>query len=411
MVIEPDKPASGATASLGSITIDNPVAKRISRAEIALAKADVRARYFEFSEALNDMLATLDALAMANVANIRVTFDDVYDKQWVRTDGNEWQHRTRDEALVGKVLAYKKSVLHITDVVTPGFRISEPRITLMYQFLDGRGSEATPGQPRHVHGTYRTGAAPTRSSRNESCESAHSADAGEIPTLMRRLVAFCNTDRFSPTVQSAIALALFEAISPFDYHIDHMGRLLARAVLCRRGLIEHLACPLALHASKHRRGHYTLLEALDENDVRRGAMPKLVVGFLNSHLSEIMEGVKVSLWAMDAIEGLELSWRERMDSPRADSAVRAILDILPELPRFTLASMITRTGRSKSAVNAAIDQLELAGIVRRDGPARRNRVFVVPEMGALFTALRDRILPKGSATKAQGDAIPSVFRL
>lgn len=73
--------------------------------------------------------------------------------------------------------------------------------------------------------------------------------------------------------------------------------------------------------------------------------------------------------------------------------------------------MITRTGRSKSAVNAAIDQLELAGIVRRDGPARRNRVFVVPEMGALFTALRDRILPRGSATKAQGDAIPSVFRL
>lgn len=261
MVLDPDKPAPGAVATLGSITIDSPAARRVSQAEISLAKADIRACYFEFREALNDVLATLDALAMANVANIRATFDDVYDMQWVRARGDAQKTRSRDEALVGKVLAYKKSVLHITDVVTPGFRISEPRITLMYQFLDGRGGEATPGQPHHVHAAYRTGAAPTRSSRNEPCESAHSADAGEIPTLMRRLVAFCNTDRFSPTVQSAIALALFEAISPFDYHIDHMGRLLARAVLCRRGLIEHLACPLALHASKHRRGHYTLLEA------------------------------------------------------------------------------------------------------------------------------------------------------
>lgn len=411
MVIEPDKPASGATASLGSITIDNPVAKRISRAEIALAKADVRARYFEFSEALNDMLATLDALAMANVANIRVTFDDVYDKQWVRTDGNEWQHRTRDEALVGKVLAYKKSALYISEAVAPGFRISESRIAGMYQFLDGMHDPADLSHLRHASDVYRKGPAPARSPRGKSCENTLVAGAEEISALMGRLVDFCNADRLPPTVQSALALALFEAISPFDYHIDHMGRLLARAVLCRRGLTEHLACPLALHASKHRRGHYALLKALDENDARRGAIPKLVVGFLNSHLSEIMEGVKVSLWAMDAIEGLELSWRERMDSPRADSAVRAILDILPGIPRFTPASMIARTGRSKSAVNAAIDQLELAGIVRRDGPARRNRVFVVPEMGALFTALRDHILPRGSATKAQGDAIPSVFRL
>ena len=411
MVIDPDRPMSGATASLGSVTIDSPVARRVSQAEIALAKADVRARYFEFREALNDVLATLDALAMANVANIRVTFDDVYDRQWVRTDDGGHPHRTRDEALVGKVLAYKMSALYISGAVGPGFKISEPRIAGMYQLLDGTHEAAEPGRTRHASDVYRKGPAPARSPRGKSRENAPVAGAEEIPTLMGRLIDFCNTDRFPPTVQSALALALFEAISPFDYHIDHMGRLLARAVLCRRGLVEHLACPLALHASRHRRGHYALLEALDENDVRRGAMPKLVVGFLNSHLSEIMEGVKVSLWAMDAIEGLELSWRERMDSPRADSAVRAILDTLPSIPRFTMPAMVTKTKRSRSAVNAAIDQLEIAGIIRRDGPARRNRVFVVPDMDAMFAALRERVLPKGDAAKALENTIPSVFRL
>jgi hypothetical protein len=49
--------------------------------------------------------------------------------------------------------------------------------------------------------------------------------------------------------------------------------------------------------------------------------------------------------------------------PRADAAVWSLIDMLPAYPVLTAADAIADTGRSKSRVYDAIDQLVAAGVL------------------------------------------------
>ena len=71
-------------------------------------------------------------------------------------------------------------------------------------------------------------------------------------------------------------------------------------------------------------------------------------------------------------------WRARLRNtvnPRSDAAAWAIIDILPAHPVVTVATAVEATGRTPPPVNAAMAQLERAGVLTPLGESRRNRAW------------------------------------
>jgi hypothetical protein len=69
---------------------------------------------------------------------------------------------------------------------------------------------------------------------------------GYVPDLIEDLVAFLNTDRYSPLVQAALAHLQFERIHPFGDGNGRAGRMLIHVVLKRRALAPRFVPPISL---------------------------------------------------------------------------------------------------------------------------------------------------------------------
>lgn len=77
-----------------------------------------------------------------------------------------------------------------------------------------------------------------------------------------------------------------------------------------------------------------------------------------------------------AVEHLMDSWRERLRNgaaPRADAAAWAVIDVLPAHPVITTPVATAATGRAKSAIHQAIEQLTECGVLEPLSASKRNR--------------------------------------
>ncbi|MDZ7732660.1 MAG: hypothetical protein U5R31_05645 [Acidimicrobiia bacterium] len=90
---------------------------------------------------------------------------------------------------------------------------------------------------------------------------------------------------------------------------------------------------------------------------------------------------------LEAVESLQSTWRDQLRdtvNPRADAAAWILVDMLPAHPILTLPVAVAATGRTKPAVNQAINQLESAEILLPLSTSRRNRSW---EAGGLLDLL------------------------
>ena len=86
---------------------------------------------------------------------------------------------------------------------------------------------------------------------------------------------------------------------------------------------------------------------------------------------------------------------------RRDSALRLLIDALPEAPVLTSSVAADLVGRSLRATTQAMDQLVRSGILVQITVGRRNRAFEAPELIGAFTALeRGLASPEGDAAIA-----------
>lgn len=118
----------------------------------------------------------------------------------------------------------------------------------------------------------------------------------------------------------------------------------------------------------------------------------MITRFLSFATQGVLLGLDTSRAVMGFIQKAEDTWERRLGRVRPDSAHRAILRILPATPEFNVPYMVMKTGRSRSAVNDALHDLEREGIVRLNGESRRNRSFEVPAALTLFSRLENAFL-------------------
>lgn len=200
----------------------------------------------------------------------------------------------------------------------------------------------------------------------------------EVPALLADLCAFGAEEHLPPLVQAGLVHAQFETVHPFMDGNGRTGRALVHVVMRRRGLARSYVPPISVVLAADRARYIRGLSAFRAGDVD---------GWLTEFATATAQAAALAADYLDAVEGLQESWRSRVGSgarPRSDAAAWRVIDVLPGHPVITLPVAVAATGRSKAVVNQALAQLEVAGVLIRLPGGQRNRSW---EAAGLFDLL------------------------
>ncbi|HWO15166.1 MAG TPA: Fic family protein [Solirubrobacterales bacterium] len=198
-----------------------------------------------------------------------------------------------------------------------------------------------------------------------------------VPALLEDLCRFVSREDLAPVAQAAIAHAQFENIHPFVDGNGRVGRALVHSILRRREETLNYVPPISL-----------VLEA---------APKSYVAGFGAYSRGDVSGWCATFAWAAEraareaerlatAIESLQEEWLARLGRPRSDAAARQLVSALPERPVIDVAAGRQLTGKSHVAVQAALKQLEEAGILAPLSEKRWGRAW---ECRELFDLVED----------------------
>jgi Fic family protein len=213
-----------------------------------------------------------------------------------------------------------------------------------------------------------------------------------VPDLVKDLLAFTNREDLPPVFQAAVAHAQFEAIHPFADGNGRTGRALIHFILRRRGLASRFVPPISLVLATHRDDYIRGL-----GRYLNGGDPGLV-DWLDIFGWAVHKAARHSEKLAERVVQLQGAWRQRAGRPRADSSAEAIIEALPARPIITSALAVELTGRTPQAVNAALVELEKAGVLRSISTGPRRRAFEAPELIQLVNAFEhDLAVPEGES--------------
>jgi Fic family protein len=205
----------------------------------------------------------------------------------------------------------------------------------------------------------------------------------EVERLLDDLMAFCAIEDLPPLLQAALAHAQFETIHPFADGNGRTGRALIHVLLRRRDLTPSYVPPISVVLARDRAAYIAGLEAF-----RADRLDTWVERFC----AAAAESAFLASAYLDAVARLQEEWRDAVTARgplRSDSAVWAVIDILPAHPVISVSVATVATGRSKPSVNDAVALLEGAGVLVPLSDARRNRSWEARGLLDLLTDLEE----------------------
>lgn len=192
-----------------------------------------------------------------------------------------------------------------------------------------------------------------------------------VRDLLEDLCRFISRDDLAPVAQAAIAHAQFENIHPFVDGNGRVGRALIHLVLRRRGEALNFAPPISLVLASVPKSYVAGFGAYSAGDVSDWC-----VTFAEATEQSAREAERLA----DEIESSQRVWLERLGQPRSDAAVRQLVAALPKQPVLDVAAGRRLTGKSHVTVQAALAQLEEAGILSPLSERKWGRVWECREL-------------------------------
>ena len=230
-----------------------------------------------------------------------------------------------------------------------------------------------------------------------------------VDELLDDLVDFCNDDALLPLAQAAYAHAQFETIHPFVDGNGRTGRALVQVILRRRGLAPAYVPPISVVLAEDRDAYIAGLVAFREgreND------------WLATFARAAVRAAELASAYLVRVQELQTLWRERLGALglRSDAAAWRVIDVLPGIPIISVPVAVQATGRSKAAVQQAVEQLVRAGVLEPLGSGKRNRQWEAIGLLALaddFETLRVARAPSDlehMLTAKHAQALVSAYR-
>ncbi len=382
----PDPLAGRDFALSGEVTAD------VAAAEAALVRLDESATALAGSHSLARLILRAESVASSRIEGLVVGGRRLLRADAARRLGNDPRDRTAEE-----VLANIDAMSMGVETVGPGDPI-EPAVLLeMHRLL-------LAGTPLEKHGgRLRDRQNWIGSSGYNPCAAAFVPPPPEIvEDLFDDLCAFASADAWPPLVQAAITHAQFETIHPFVDGNGRVGRALIHLVLRRRGLGLRVQPPISLVLATWSSAYVAGLTATryvgpsDSTEARDG-FDRWVALAAEACLRAAGDAARFE----ERVQALQAEWLERAGPARGGSALRLLIDALPEAPVLTTSVAADLIGRSLRATTQAMDQLVRAGILVQITVGRRNRAFEAPELIEAFTAFeRGLASPEGDTTIA-----------
>jgi len=191
-----------------------------------------------------------------------------------------------------------------------------------------------------------------------------------VPAAIDDLIRFANRQDLGALAHIAVTHAQFETVHPFPDGNGRTGRVIIQRMLRNAGLTRHVILPLSAGLLTDTERY---LESL--NTYRTGDIEPVVSTFVDAAFSSLDNANRL---AQD-LAAVRDSWNETV-SARADSTVWPLLDYCIGRPAITAPSVAADLGVSTVAAQNAIDRLAELGILRQNSPARRNRIWLVPDV-------------------------------
>ncbi len=205
-----------------------------------------------------------------------------------------------------------------------------------------------------------------------------------VTDLMTDLVTYASGGAHAPLIQAALLHAQFETIHPYTDGNGRVGRALIHTALTRRGLTPSAVLPVSLVLLTRSDGYVDGLTAYRyEGEATSPIAQEAISTWLRTFLDAAeMAAEQVRHFGAELAE-LRSQWTARLaahrtsnnlrETPRSDSAVSRLLDILPEAPLVTTNTVRRMLEVSLPAAYNAAEELAEAGIVSRR-PLERNTV-------------------------------------
>lgn len=190
----------------------------------------------------------------------------------------------------------------------------------------------------------------------------------EVGRLLEDLCAAINDDLLPPLVQAALVHAQFETIHPFEDGNGRTGRALVHVILRRRALAPHFLPPISVVLAGAKSRYIDGLTAF------RGDQ---VAAWIEHFVAAAGRAARLANAYVGAVDDLRARWRALLvasgHAPRAGAAAWAIIDVLPAHPIISAPVATVATGRVKTAIYDAIEQLVAAEVLTPLSTSKRNR--------------------------------------
>ncbi len=198
-----------------------------------------------------------------------------------------------------------------------------------------------------------------------------------VAALLEDLCRFIRREDLAPVAQAAIAHAQFENIHPFVDGNGRVGRALIHSILRRREETLNYVSPISLVLEATPKSYVAGFGAYSRGDVS---------GWCATFAWATERAAREAETLASAIESLQEEWLARLGHPRSDAATRQLVSALPGRPVIDVAAGRQLTGKSHVAVQAALKQLEEAGILAPLSEKRWGRAW---ECRELFDLVED----------------------
>jgi Fic family protein len=203
-----------------------------------------------------------------------------------------------------------------------------------------------------------------------------------VGPLLEDLFRFAQRVDFGAIAQAAIVHAQFESIHPFTDGNGRIGRALINTVLRHRGLTSAAVVPIASVMLADTYDYFARLGAYRSGDAD---------GFVRYLARAALIAVEAAAESASALAALPERWAE-LAGTRARSAAAVLTDQLLEHPVVTSSSaMELAGGASRSAVFAALEQLEAAEVLTEITGQSRERVWVAHDVLDELDRLTERV--------------------
>jgi len=198
--------------------------------------------------------------------------------------------------------------------------------------------------------------------------------AERVPELLADLERFIHSTGSDPSdmlpalVKTALVHVQFETIHPFLDGNGRIGRLLIGALLEHWRLLPEPLLYLSGYLKQHQAEYYRRLCAVRTEGDWEGWVAFFLEGVISA-----AEQAQRQIVAIATL--LSLDRRRLLESPKAGPACYRLFELLPMMPRFSIAHVQQKLNTSFPTANAAVKLLTELGITAELTGQKKNRSY------------------------------------